>query len=70
MLIRGDKRPAGEHEKCVIAPTLNEVAVVVVDKNSVFCDILVHFGHDGDNFQRICESYRSYDRLQHPLIFC
>lgn len=69
IVIRADKRPAGEHERRFNAPTLNEVAIVVVGENLVSRDIVVR-RRDGDNLQRICETHRSYDALQYPLIFC
>lgn len=68
IVIRADKRAAGEHERRFNAPTSDEVAIVVVGENLVSRDIVVR-RRDGDNLQRICETHRSYDALQYPLIF-
>ncbi|KIH55919.1 hypothetical protein ANCDUO_13913 [Ancylostoma duodenale] len=54
IVIRADKRPAGEHERRFNAPTVNEVAVVM---------------KRNDSLQRISETHRSYDALQYPVIF-
>lgn len=69
IVIRADKRPAGEHERRFNAPTLNEVAIVVVGENLESRDIVIR-RRDGNNLQRICETHRSYDALQYPLLFC
>lgn len=69
IVIRADKRPAGEHERRFNAPMLNEVAIVVVGENLESRDIVIK-RRDGGNLQRICETHRSYDALQYPLIFC
>lgn len=69
IVIRADKRPAGEHERRFNAPMLNEVAIVVVGENLKSRDIVIQ-RRDGGNLQRICETHRSYDGLQYPLIFC
>jgi len=67
IVIGADKRPAGEHERRFNAPTLNEVSIMVASENLVSRDIVVQ-QHDGDNLPRICETHRSYDALQYPLI--
>lgn len=69
IVIRADKRPAGEHERRFNAPTLNEVAIVVVGENLESRDIVIR-RRNGNNLQRIYETHRSYDALQYPLIFC
>lgn len=68
IVIRADKRQPGEHERRFNAPTLNEVAIVVVGENLETRDIVVR-RRDGNNLQRISETHRSYDALQYPLIF-
>jgi len=69
IVIRADKRPAGEHERRYNAPMLNEVAIVVVGENLESRDIVIR-RRDGGNLRRIYETHRSYDALQYPLIFC
>lgn len=69
IVIRADKRPAGEHERRFNAPMLNEVAIVVVGENMESRDIVIQ-RRDGGNLQRINETHRSYDALQYLLIFC
>ncbi|KAF2891527.1 hypothetical protein ILUMI_14646, partial [Ignelater luminosus] len=69
IVIRADKRPAGEHERRFNAPMLNEVAIVVVGEHMDSRDIVIQ-RRDGGNLQRISETHRSYDALQYPLIFC
>lgn len=48
IVIRADKRPAGEHERRFNAPTLNEVAIVVVGENLESRDIILR-RHNGNN---------------------
>ncbi|GBP75003.1 hypothetical protein EVAR_82421_1 [Eumeta japonica] len=67
VVIRADKRPEGEHES-FNAPTLNEVAIVVVRENLETRDIVIR-RRDCSNLQRIYETHRSYNALQYPLIF-
>lgn len=66
VVIRADKRPAGEHERRFNAPQINEVAVVIVDNEYNQRDIVVQRRAEG--LQRISETHRSYDALQYPLI--
>ncbi|XP_050326830.1 uncharacterized protein LOC126757177 isoform X1 [Bactrocera neohumeralis] len=64
IVIRADKRPAGEHERRFNAPVLNEVAIVVVGENMDSRDIVIQ-RRVGGNLQRISETHRSYDALQY-----
>ncbi|XP_071579754.1 uncharacterized protein [Temnothorax nylanderi] len=67
IVIYAEKRPLGEHRGRYNAPTTNEVAVLMVDEDCGFRDIVLR---SRDNtFQRISELHRSYDPLQYPLIF-
>ncbi|XP_024878027.1 uncharacterized protein LOC112458567 [Temnothorax curvispinosus] len=67
IVIHAEKRPLGEHRGRYNAPTTNEVAVLMVDEECGFRDIVLR---SRDNtFQRISELHRSYDPLQYPLIF-
>jgi hypothetical protein len=60
------KRPVGEHERRYNAPTVHEVAVVMVAEECNKRDIIQR---RSENLQRISETHRSYDVLQYPLIF-
>ncbi|XP_076272198.1 uncharacterized protein LOC143203777 [Rhynchophorus ferrugineus] len=65
--IRADKTPAGQHTRRFNAPTIDEVAIVVVGENLESRDIVLH--RRNDQLQRIKETHRSYDALQYPIIF-
>ncbi|KIH53763.1 hypothetical protein ANCDUO_16097, partial [Ancylostoma duodenale] len=67
VVIRADKRPMGEHERRFNAPTVNEVAVVMVGEDFDRRDIIIQ--KRNDSLQRISETHRSYDALQYPVIF-
>ncbi|KIH61445.1 hypothetical protein ANCDUO_08281 [Ancylostoma duodenale] len=67
IVIRADKRPAGEHERRFNAPTVNEVAVVMVGEDFDRRDIIIQ--KRNDSLQRISETHRSYDALQYPVMF-
>ena len=60
VVIRADKRLAGEHARRFNAPVTNEVTVLLVEQQ--------HEKRDSA-LERIAETHRSYDALQHPLIF-
>ncbi|KIH47497.1 hypothetical protein ANCDUO_22443 [Ancylostoma duodenale] len=66
VVIRADKRPRGEHERRFNAPTVNEVAVVMVGEHERR-DIVIQ--RRSEVLQRISETHRSYDSLQYPLMF-
>lgn len=68
IVIKADKTPAGQHARRFNAPTIDEVAVVVVGENLESRDIVLH--RRNDRLQRINETHRSYDALQYPIIFC
>ncbi|XP_018803901.1 PREDICTED: uncharacterized protein LOC108978200 [Bactrocera latifrons] len=68
VVIRADKRPAGMHERQFNAPTIDEVAVVIVGESRESRDIVLT-RRDSGQLQRISETHRSYDALQYPLMF-
>lgn len=68
IVIRADKKPAGAHARQFNAPTINEVAIVVVGDNVESRDIIIKRRNDGQ-VQRVHETHRSYDALQYPLMF-
>ncbi|GBP82283.1 hypothetical protein EVAR_86637_1 [Eumeta japonica] len=67
VIIKADRRPAEEHRGRYNAPVVDEVAVILVDQKCDRRDIALR-SHD-DRLQRICETHRSYDALQYPLIY-
>ncbi|KIH68829.1 hypothetical protein ANCDUO_00836 [Ancylostoma duodenale] len=67
IVIRADKRPAGEHERRFNAPTVDEVAVIMVGDESDRRDIIIQ--KRNDSLQHISGTHRSYDALQYPIIF-
>ncbi|XP_071042241.1 uncharacterized protein [Parasteatoda tepidariorum] len=67
VVIRADKTPAGHHKGKYNAPTLDEVAVVIVDDEFTSRDIVL-YRRNGD-VQRVSETHRFYDALQYPILF-
>ncbi|GFW51147.1 ATP-dependent DNA helicase [Trichonephila clavipes] len=67
VVIRADKRPVGQHESQFNAPTIDEVAIVIVGEEFESRDIILH-RRSGD-IQRVSETHRSYDGLQYPILF-
>ena len=67
VVIRADKRPAGEHERRFNEPVTNDVAIVIVGNEFDRRDIILE--KRNNQLQRVTETHRSYDALQYPLIF-
>lgn len=67
VVIRADKTPLGQHERQYNAPTIDEVAIIMVGEEFNSRDIILH-RRDG-NVQRVAETHRSYDGLQYPILF-
>lgn len=67
IVIRADKTPTGEHKGRFNAPTIDEVAIVMVGNESNKRDIVVQ--KRNSTLQRVNETHRSYDALQYPLLF-
>ncbi|GFW10564.1 helitron_like_N domain-containing protein [Trichonephila clavipes] len=67
VVIRADKRPVGQHERQFNAPTIDEVAIVIVGEEFESRDIILH-RRSGD-IQRVSKTHRSYDGLQYPILF-
>lgn len=59
--------PAGEHARRFNAPTLDEVAIVIVGDEFKPRDIVLH--RRDDRLVRIAETHRCYDALQYPILF-
>ena len=67
VVIRADKKPAGEHARRFNAPTTDEVAIVIAGNEFDRRDIVLE--KKNNQLQRVAETHRSYDALQYPLIF-
>lgn len=67
IIIRPDKVPAGQHERRFNAPTIDDVAVIMVGDQFERRDIRIQ--RRDDQILNIEDSHRSYDALQYPLIF-
>lgn len=67
IIIRADKTPAGEHDRRFNAPTVDEVAVIMVGAECEKRDIVLH--RRDSVLERVSETHKSYDALQCPLIF-
>ncbi|UYV71174.1 hypothetical protein LAZ67_8002034 [Cordylochernes scorpioides] len=67
LVIKADKAPPGHHPRPFNAPTINEVAIAIVQENCDRRDIVLSKRSSG--VQRINEFHRSYDALQYPLVF-
>lgn len=59
--------PSGEHTRRFNAPTIDEVAIVMVGDEFNRRDIVLQ--KRDSNLQRVSETHRSYDALQYPLLF-
>jgi PIF1-like helicase/Helitron helicase-like domain at N-terminus len=68
VVIRADKKPAGEHARRFNEPVTNEVAAVIAGNEFDKRDIVLE--KQNGQLQRVSETHRSYDALQYPLIFC
>ncbi|XP_034044527.1 uncharacterized protein LOC117526576 [Thalassophryne amazonica] len=67
VVIKADRRPAGEHARRFNAPVNNEVAILMVGEEHGKRDIVLK---QRDNIlTTIKETHRSYDSLQYPLMF-
>lgn len=62
VVIKADKRPCGTHERTFNAPTIDEVAILIVGEQ-----LLTR--RDTGQVQQISETHRSYDALQYPQMF-
>ena len=67
IVVRADKTPVGQHQRQYNAPTIDEVAIVIVGEEFNSRDIILH-RRNGD-VQRVSETHRSYDGLQYPILF-
>lgn len=68
VVIKADKRPSGTHEGTFNAPTVDELAILIVGEQLEKRDIVLT-RRDTGQLQQISETHRSYDTLQYPLMF-
>lgn len=67
IVIRSDKTPSGEHERRFNAPTIDDVAIVMVGPAEKNRDIVL--SRRDEQLQRVFDTHRSYDALQYPILF-
>ena len=72
IVIRADRTPVGEHQRCFNAPVNNETAVLIAapegaDSRDIVLEWQSAQGQQG--IKRITEISPSYDALQYPLLF-
>ncbi|XP_075211201.1 uncharacterized protein LOC142318522, partial [Lycorma delicatula] len=67
IVIHADKTPAGEHVRRYNAPTIDEVAIVIVGDQFQPRDIVLH--RRNDQLINVAETHRCYDTLQYSVIF-
>ena len=68
LVIDADKKPAAEHAGRFNEPQTSEVAIVVSNfESGNRRDIVIK--RKDSTLQRVCETHRSYDPLQYPLLF-
>ncbi|XP_061395554.1 uncharacterized protein LOC133331174, partial [Musca vetustissima] len=65
--IHADKTPAGQHQGRYNAPTIDDVAILIVGEPTAPRDIIIR--RRDERVSRIAETHRSYDALQYPIIF-
>lgn len=68
IVIRADRTPFGKHERRFNAPTIDEVAIVILGDQFKSRDIVLH--RRNEQLQRVSELHRSYDALQYPILHC
>lgn len=67
VVISADRTPAGEHERRFNAPSVEEVAIVMVGSEFERRDIILQ--KQDLTLQRVAETHRLYDALQYPLLY-
>jgi len=66
-VIRADCTPTGEHVRRFNAPTVNDVAAIIVGDPTTSRDIVVQ--RRSNIMHRVNETHRLYDALQYPIIY-
>ncbi|XP_048514946.1 uncharacterized protein LOC125501873 [Athalia rosae] len=66
-VIRADCTPTGEHARRFNAPTVNDVAAIIVGDQTKSRDMVVQ--QRSNIVHRVNETHRLYDALQYPIIY-
>jgi hypothetical protein len=64
IVIRADKTPFGEHARRFNAPTIDEVAIVIVGEQFLSRDIVLH--RRNEQLQRVSELHR----MHYSIYYC
>ncbi|XP_054711418.1 uncharacterized protein LOC129221007 [Uloborus diversus] len=67
LVIYADRVPTGEHQRRFNKPSASEVAILMAGETDGTRNIVLNLRDN--TIQRICETHRSYDALQYPLLF-
>lgn len=67
IVIRPDKAPPTEHSRRFNAPTIDDVAIVIVGEQFQQRDIVLQ--RRNEQLIRVPETHRSFDSLQYPIMF-
>jgi len=67
IVISADKTSTAEHMQRYNAPTINEVAIVMVGDEFLPRDIILY--RQNNRLIRVAETNRYYDALKYPIIF-
>lgn len=67
IVIKADKVPVGQHAGRFNAPTVDEIAVIMIGDPTQNRDIKIT--RRNNTLQTISDTHRSYDALQYPMIF-
>ncbi|GFS76021.1 ATP-dependent DNA helicase [Nephila pilipes] len=66
IVIHADRTPAGEHVLRFNAPTVDEVAIIIVGDQFQPIDIVLH--RRNEQLKKVAETHRCYDALQYPIL--
>lgn len=67
IVLKADKIPTNDHKKRFSLPTIDDIAIIMVEGEKNSRDIiLTKRDHD---LRRISETHKSYDALQYPILF-
>lgn len=67
IVIKADRIPSGAHASTYNAPTVNDIAVIMVDTQYDSRDIVIQ--KKDSILTRVRETHRLYDPLQYPLLY-
>ncbi|GFU04716.1 helitron_like_N domain-containing protein [Nephila pilipes] len=67
IVIHVDRTPVREHVRRFNAPTVDEVAIIIVGDQFQPRDIVLH--RRNEQLTNVAETHRCYDALQYPILF-